>query len=101
MLSSKIFSLVMNARVFKLFTEHGTWFQFGGTPNFGCCDGLFGLKTMLNIQKYHNLPSHVGFVDFVKHMMQQIMTYLLTYLRNTVLLHNLLLQLNVYTRTLL
>jgi hypothetical protein len=37
---SKIFSSVMNARVFKLLAEHGTRFQFGGTPEHGCRDGL-------------------------------------------------------------
>ena len=29
---SKIFSSVMNGRAFKLLEEHGTCFQFGGTP---------------------------------------------------------------------
>jgi hypothetical protein len=54
---SKIFSLMMNARAFKLLTEHGTWFQFGGTSELECCDFLFLLKTMLNMEKNHNLPS--------------------------------------------
>jgi hypothetical protein len=45
---------------------HGTKFQFGGTPELGCQDGLFLLKTMLNMRKNHNLPSYVGFVDLVK-----------------------------------
>jgi hypothetical protein len=44
----------------------GTKFQFGGTPELGCQDGLFVLKTLLNLQKNHNLPSHVAFVDLVK-----------------------------------
>jgi hypothetical protein len=48
---SKIFSSVMNARAFKLLAAHGTQFQFGGTPELGCRDGLFVLKTMLNMQK--------------------------------------------------
>ena len=63
---SKIFSLVMNARAFQLLAEHGTCFQFGGTPKLSCCNGLFVLKTMLNMRKTHNLPSYVGFVDLVK-----------------------------------
>jgi hypothetical protein len=63
---SKIFSLVMNARAFNLLAEHGTRFQFGGTPELGCRDGLFVLKTMLNMQKIYNLPSYVGFVDLVE-----------------------------------
>jgi hypothetical protein len=63
---SKIFSSVMNARAFKLLAKHGTRLQFGGAPELGCRDGLFVLKTMLNMQKNHNLPSNVGFVDLVK-----------------------------------
>jgi hypothetical protein len=62
----KIFSSVMNGRAFKLLAEYGTHFQFGGTPELGCRDGLFVLKTLLTMQKNHNLSSHVAFVDLVK-----------------------------------
>ena len=62
----KIFSSVMNKRAFKLLDMSGTRFQFGGTPELGCRNGLFVLKRMLNLQKNHNLPSHVAFVDLVK-----------------------------------
>ena len=65
-LCSKIFSSVMNGRAFKLLDAHGTHFQFGGTPELGCRDGLFVLKTLLTMQKNHNLSSHVAFVDLVK-----------------------------------
>ena len=64
--SSKIFSSVMNGRAFRLLELHGTKFQFGGTPTFGCQDGLFTLKTLLNAHKNHNLLSFVVFVDLVK-----------------------------------
>jgi hypothetical protein len=63
---SKIFSSVMNGRAFKLLETQGTKFQFGGTPDLGCRDGLFVLKTMLTLQKNNNLPSYIGFVDLVK-----------------------------------
>ena len=63
---SKIFSSVMNGRAFKLLEKHGTRFQFGGTPELGCRDGLFVLKTLLTMQKNHNLPSYIAFVEFVK-----------------------------------
>jgi hypothetical protein len=56
----------MNGRAFKLLEQHGTRFQFGGTPELGCRDGLFVLKTLLTMQKNHNLPSYVAFVDLVK-----------------------------------
>jgi hypothetical protein len=63
---SKIFSLVMNGRAFCLLKLHSTRFQFGGTPTLGCQDGLFTLKTLLNVHKSHNLPSFVVFVYLVK-----------------------------------
>ncbi|KAL7527574.1 hypothetical protein ACHAXR_002020, partial [Thalassiosira sp. AJA248-18] len=63
---SKILSIIMNERAFKILEVHGTKFQFGGTPKLGCRDGLFTLKTMLNMRKNHNLPTHVAFVDLVK-----------------------------------
>ncbi len=46
---SKIFSSVMNEQAFKLPDKSGTNFQFDGTPELGCRDGLFVLKTMLNL----------------------------------------------------
>ncbi len=63
---SKTFSSVMNGRAFRLLNEHGTGFQFGGTPELGCQDGLFVLKTLLAMCKNHDLPSYVAFVDLVK-----------------------------------
>jgi hypothetical protein len=48
---SKIFSSIMNGRAFKLLDKHGTRFQFGGTPELGCHDGLFVLKTLLTMRK--------------------------------------------------
>jgi hypothetical protein len=64
---SKIFgSSVMNGRAFKLLEQHGTQFQFGGTPELRCRDSLFVLKTLLTMQKNHNLPSYAAFVDLIK-----------------------------------
>ena len=63
---SKVFSLIMTARAFKLLDKHGTRFQFGGTPDLGCQDGLFTLKTLLNARRNHNLASYNGFDDLVK-----------------------------------
>ena len=63
---SKIFSSVMNRRAFCLLNKNGTRFQFGGTLELGCWDGLFVLKTMLTMQKNHNLQSYVAFVDLIK-----------------------------------
>ena len=65
-LQSKIFSCMMNVRAYKILDKHGTKWQFGGTPKLGCADGLFTLKTLLNMRKNHNLQTHVCFVDLVK-----------------------------------
>ncbi len=46
--------------------RHGTCFQFGGTPELGCRDGLFTFKALLNARWNHNLAMYVGFVDLVK-----------------------------------
>ncbi len=63
---SKVFSSVMNGRVFCLLELHRTKFQFGNTPTLGCQDSLFMLKTLLNVHKNHDLPSFVAFIDLVK-----------------------------------
>ncbi len=62
----KIFSSVMNGRAFKLLDKHGMQFQFRGTPELGCRDGLFVFKMLLTMRKNHNLPSYVVFVYLVK-----------------------------------
>jgi hypothetical protein len=53
---------MMNVRAFKILDMHGTKWQFGGTPKQGCANGLFTLKTLLNMRKNHNLQTHVCFV---------------------------------------
>jgi hypothetical protein len=63
---NKIFSSIMNGCAFHLLELHGMQFQFGGTPTLGCQDGLFTLKTLLNVHKNHNLLLFVSFVNLVK-----------------------------------
>jgi hypothetical protein len=63
---SKVFSLVLNTHAFLLLEKHSTRFQFGGTPDVGCRDGLFTLKTLINTCQNHDLLSYVGFIDLVK-----------------------------------
>ena len=62
----KVFSSIMTARAFQLLKKHGTCFQFGGTSQLGCRDGLFTLKALLNAQQNHDLATYVGFVNLVK-----------------------------------
>ncbi len=98
---SKMFSSVMNGRLFKLLAEHSTHFQFGGTPESGCRDGLFVLKTLLTMWKNHNLSSHVPFVDLVKAYNTATHDLLLIYSNAMVLPPGLSQQLNAHTKFLL
>jgi hypothetical protein len=63
---SKVFSLIMTACAFKILDKHVKCFQFGGTPELGCRDGLFTLKALLNAQLNHDLASYMGFFVLVK-----------------------------------
>jgi hypothetical protein len=63
---SKVFSLTMTAHAFQLLDKDRTRFQFGGTPELHCRNGLFTLKALLNAQQNHDLALYVGFVDLVK-----------------------------------
>jgi hypothetical protein len=65
---SKVLSIVINKRLFKILDAHCTKFQFGGTPGIGCREGIFTLKTLLHLRRNHNLSAsvHVAFIDLVK-----------------------------------
>ena len=63
---SKIFSRILTARLYKLLDKHGTKYQFGATPNSGCQDANYTLKTLLHIRRQHNLETFVVFADLVK-----------------------------------
>ncbi len=64
--SSKVLSSIMNTGAFQLLNLHRTRFQFGGTLEIGCRNGMITLKTLLNTRRNHDLPSFVGFVDLAK-----------------------------------
>ncbi|MCP4745471.1 MAG: hypothetical protein GY874_04905, partial [Desulfobacteraceae bacterium] len=63
---SKVFSCILNDRLYQLLGRHGVKTQFGATPNVGCQDGSFTLKSLLHLRRQHNSPSFVAFVDLVK-----------------------------------
>jgi hypothetical protein len=86
---TKAFSSIMTARAFKLLDKHGTQFQFGGTPELGCRDGLVTLKALLNARRNHDLALYVGFVDLVKPTTQPITASSYASLNNTVSPQNL------------
>ena len=54
---SNIFSCSINVHAFNILDKHGTKFQFGGTPNLGCSDGLFTIKSTLSLRTNHNLST--------------------------------------------
>ena len=63
---SKLCSYMLNKQLYSLLDEHGIRTQFGVTPNVGCQDGSFTLKSLLHLRHQHNLPTCVAFVDLVK-----------------------------------
>ena len=63
---SKIFSCILNERLYVLLDRHGIKTQFGATPDVGCQDGSFTIKSLLHLRHQHNLPTFVAFVDLVK-----------------------------------
>jgi hypothetical protein len=71
---SKVFSLIMTMRAFQLLDKHGMRFQFGGTPELGCRDGLFTLKALLNAQKTMILCRTWALSTLSKHMTWPTMT---------------------------
>ena len=59
-------SCILNERLYRLLDEHGIRTQFGATPNVGCQDGSFTLKSLLHLRHQHHLPTFVAVVDLVK-----------------------------------
>jgi hypothetical protein len=45
---TKVLSIIINKRFFKILHTYGTKLQFGGTPGVGCREGIFTLKTLLH-----------------------------------------------------
>ena len=56
----------MCKRLFCIIKKHGCTTQFGSSPEVGCPDGRFVIKTALQTRHKHNLPTYVAFVDLVK-----------------------------------
>ena len=65
-IGSKVFSSILCTRWFKIIRKHRGKYQFGSTPDAGCQDFSFTIKTMLHLQYNHNLPTFVIFADLVK-----------------------------------
>ncbi len=63
---SKNYSRILCARSYKLLANYSTKYQYGATPNCGCQDGNFTLKSILHLQWQHNQDTYVVFADLVK-----------------------------------
>jgi exonuclease III len=46
--------------------KYGIQAQFGSQPLVGCRDAIFTLRSMLELRRYHNLPTWALYVDLVK-----------------------------------
>lgn len=63
---SKVLCCIVNKRLFILLDKYGTKLQFGGTPQTGCGEAIFTLKSALHARRNHGLETFVAFVDLVK-----------------------------------
>ena len=56
---SNIFSCVINVRCYEILYAHEKKLQLGGTLEISFSNGLFIIKTLLNIKNNHNTPTLV------------------------------------------
>ena len=63
---SKLMPIVLTSRLQIFLEEIGTPIQFGASQNTGCPDGSFYLRSMLQMNKEHDVDTWVVFVDLVK-----------------------------------
>jgi hypothetical protein len=66
MSAQKIFSRILCTQSYKLLEKHGAKHQYGVTPNCGCQDRNFTLKSILHLRRQHNQDTFVVFDDLVK-----------------------------------
>jgi hypothetical protein len=57
--TSKILCRIINRRLFKVSTALRT-------PEIGCREGIFTLKTFLHTRRNHGLSTHVAFIDLIQ-----------------------------------
>ena len=63
---SKVVSIFLNSRLQKLLKKNGTPYQFGATPNLGCQDAVFSLKSFLQECREKGMDTYLVFIDLVK-----------------------------------
>jgi hypothetical protein len=64
--TAKIFSSIVTERLNEVMRIEGIESQFGSQPERGCQDGLFVIRTMLQLRRNHNMETWGLFVDLVK-----------------------------------
>ena len=65
-IGNNIYNIIMCERLFKITIKHGVKYQFGYTYGVGCQYGTIIIKTLLKLQRNHNLPRWVAFIDLAK-----------------------------------
>ncbi len=63
---TRVLSSIITRRLHKVLRLHGTATQFGSQPGRGCIDGLFCVRSLLQIRRYHNQATWCLFLDLVK-----------------------------------
>ena len=64
--TSKVISIIITSRLQSALSIDGIPFQFGSSPNTGCPDGSYSIKSILQLNKEHDLNTWVVFVYLVK-----------------------------------
>ena len=59
-------SIILNSRLKIALEKYVTPLQFEASPNIGCTEYSFSLRSLLQMRKEHNLQSWVVFADVFK-----------------------------------
>lgn len=65
-LIARVLSSIVTFRLNEILKTHGIANQFGCQPGVGCIDGLFSIRSALQLRRQFNLPTWALFVDLVK-----------------------------------
>jgi exonuclease III len=64
---ARIMSAIISKRLLDgPIAKYGIQAQFGSQPFVGCRDAIYTLRSMLQLRRYHNLPTWALYVDLVK-----------------------------------
>ena len=63
---ARVLSSILAGRLQVVLATYGIAEQFGSQAGRGCIDGIFTVRSVLQIRRYHNLPTWGLFLDLVK-----------------------------------